>query len=213
MFEQGDDISMDMATPPPSEQSNRTFIIAAGILAGVVFISIVCMALYALVYLPQQKAGQSAQQATIEAQNALIAEAMTQTLQAGAIATQSVPTNAPATQTLAPVATQTPVIAEATSSDPTALLEAYATQTAIAAMGQIVTPQATLSANQAITATWSALNTQVANNLLTATVTPGGSMPTSGFADEVGLPGLMVMAIALVVVILLARRLRTAPMQ
>jgi uncharacterized protein (TIGR03382 family) len=38
-------------------------------------------------------------------------------------------------------------------------------------------------------------------------------MPASGFADDVGLPGLLVMALALVVVILLARRLRAVPNQ
>jgi hypothetical protein len=189
MFEQGDEINMDMAAPPPAEQSNRTFIIAAGLLAGVVFISIVCMALYALVYLPRQKAGQSAQQATIEAQNALIAQAMTQTMSAGALATQVEFTKLAPTQNVVPVkvASQTPVMAVAT--------------------------QTPFVVNQAMTATWSALNTQVAIGLLTPTATLNAAMPTSGFADEVGLPGLMVMAIALVVVILLARRLRAAPTQ
>jgi hypothetical protein len=187
MFEQGDDINMDVAAPPPSEQSNRTFIIVAGILAGVVFISIVCMALYALVYLPQQKAGQSAQQATIEAQNAMIAQAMTQKMQAFAAGAQASPTS---------TATSVPPLALAS---PTPLL-AVASQTP----GVV---------DAAMTATWSALNTQVAVGLLTPTATPGAGMPTSGFADDVGLPGLVVMAFALVVVILLARRLRTVPTQ
>jgi len=191
MFEQGDEFNMDTmdeAAPQPAEQSNRTFIIVAGVLAGIVFISIVCMALYALVYLPQQKAGQSAQQATIEAQNAMIAQAMTSTMQAFALGAQATSTK---------VATAIPTLALAT---PTPLL-AVPTQTQV-------------NESAALTATWAALSTQVAVGLLTPTATQGtGSMPTSGFADEVGLPGLMVMAFALVVVILLARRMRTVPNQ
>ncbi|OGN73675.1 MAG: hypothetical protein A2X25_15055 [Chloroflexi bacterium GWB2_49_20] len=185
MFEQGDDIEMDMAAPPPPEQSNRTFGIIAGLLAAVVFLSIVCMALYALVYLPRQKAGQSAQQATIEAQNALIARAMTQTMQAFAAGAQASPTSVATSVPTHPLASPTPLLAVA-SQPPV---------------------------NAAMTATWSALNTQVAVGLLTPTATQGAGMPTSGFADDVGLPGLVVMAFALIIVILLARRLRAVPTQ
>jgi hypothetical protein len=71
------------------------------------------------------------------------------------------------------VATNTPVVAQATV-DP-----ALATAAA----------QATLSALQ-------------------ATATPT-ALPSTGFADEVGLPSLLLMGGALVVVIFLARRLRT----
>jgi hypothetical protein len=185
MFEQGDDFNTDTDAPQPSEQSNRTFIIVAGVLAGIVLISIVCMALYALVYLPQQKSAQSAQQATIEAQNALIAQAMTSTMQAFAARTQAAPTSTATVVPPLPLASPTPLLAVPTQ-----------TQVVI---------------DLPMTATWSALNTQGALGLLTATAT--GGMPQSGFADEVGLPGLVVMAFALVVVILLARRLRTVPTQ
>lgn len=43
----------------------------------------------------------------------------------------------------------------------------------------------------------------------TLTTTPS-ALPTSGFADDVGLPGLFMMALLLVGVIFLARRLRSA---
>jgi ABC-type antimicrobial peptide transport system permease subunit len=186
MFEQGEDLNLDEPTPPPAGRSNRTFIIVAGILGGIVFISIVCMAVYALFYLPQQKTRQSAQQATIEVQNQLISQAMTQTMIAvGARASQEAATQK------APEKTATTVILS--SSTP---VLAIATET------QVVDPAA-------LTATFVANNTQVALSSLTPTRTPTSSMPTSGFADEIGLPGLVVMAIALVAVILLARRLRT----
>jgi len=60
------------------------------------------------------------------------------------------------------------------------------------------------------TATIGAAYTQAAAAQLTVVPTTT-ALPTTGFADEVGLPGLVVMALAFVIVILLARRLRTAP--
>ena len=62
----------------------------------------------------------------------------------------------------------------------------------------------------AATATVGAALTQAAVAQLTVVVTTT-AQPTTGFADEFGLPGLVVMALAFVIVILLARRLRVAP--
>jgi hypothetical protein len=38
-------------------------------------------------------------------------------------------------------------------------------------------------------------------------------MPRTGFFDDIGLPGLIILAIALVAVIFLARRMRKAPVK
>ncbi|MBC8506818.1 MAG: hypothetical protein H8D34_18290, partial [Chloroflexi bacterium] len=60
-----------------------------------------------------------------------------------------------------------------------------------------------------LTATMGALFTQQASNLLT--VTPiSTQLPSAGFADDVGLPGLLALAGAMILVIFLARRLRTS---
>ena len=40
--------------PPPEESSNRTFLVVAGILLGIVLLSIACFAGYALLVLPKQ---------------------------------------------------------------------------------------------------------------------------------------------------------------
>jgi len=62
------------------------------------------------------------------------------------------------------------------------------------------------------TATVAAALTQAAQAQLTVTSLPTSTLlPDTGFIDDVGAPGLAVMAMALVVVILLARRLRAAP--
>lgn len=62
------------------------------------------------------------------------------------------------------------------------------------------------------TATVAAALTQAAQAQLTVTGLPTSTLlPNTGFIDDVGAPTLAVMALALVLVILLARRLRTSP--
>jgi ABC-type antimicrobial peptide transport system permease subunit len=45
----------------------------------------------------------------------------------------------------------------------------------------------------------------------TQTALAGGGMPTTGFFDQVGLPTLIILALALIAVIFLARRMRKSP--
>jgi LPXTG-motif cell wall-anchored protein len=59
------------------------------------------------------------------------------------------------------------------------------------------------------TATVSALLTQAASTATTRTPTVT-ALPVTGFAEDVGVPGLVGLALVLIVVIFLARRLRTA---
>lgn len=185
MLGQDNDFNLDNDALPPlkAESNNRTFLIAAGILAGVVLLSIACMAAYALIFRPQQKAATEAQEATIQAQNAQVAQAMTQTADASAWTPTALPSPlATATNTPGRTPSPTPVLAVLNS--PTATIDP-------------------------LVATNAALQNQAA--LATPTVTATAAMPMSGFADEVGLPGLVILAVALVVVILLARRLRASP--
>ena len=60
------------------------------------------------------------------------------------------------------------------------------------------------------TMTVAAAFTQIAVSTQTIVVT-STALPNTGFADDVGAPGLMLLAVALVVVIFLVRRLRAAP--
>ena len=39
-------------SPPPEESDNRTFLIAAAILGGITLLSLICMAIYAIVVVP-----------------------------------------------------------------------------------------------------------------------------------------------------------------
>lgn len=180
MFEEGDSLDLNAAPPPAEVSRNRTFLVAAGILAGVVFLSFVCMAAYALIILPIQNTQRAQAQATFDVQNTKIAQAQTQTLEASLWTVEPL---------ASPEATETatPVIAIATN-----------------------TPAPTINPAQATAA---ALQTQAAIALLTPTSTAVSALAETGFADDVGIPGLVVMGIAFVVIILLARRLRAAPIR
>jgi hypothetical protein len=177
------------ATPPPSSGNNRTFLIAAGIL-GLIFI----LALVGLVIFAINRFGggsQAARVAQINATNTAAVQALTQTSVASTrIALANLPTSTP----LAPTATlrpsSTPVLVVAT--------------TEVVASG--------LSQDDARTATVAALLTQAAGAQLTSTLLGPTStaLPTTGFADEVGLPGLFGLGLVLLAVIFITRRLRTA---
>jgi hypothetical protein len=179
MLDQGNDPNLNpVPEQPVEESSNRTFMVAVGILGGLVFITIICVLVYAFVLGPRLATQKANTQATLEAHNAQIQGAMTATAQAASWTSTPLPS---------PIATNTPVL-------------------------NIPTATST-SLYDPLTATMAALYTQAAIAQLTPTSTvlaPEG-LPKGGFADEYGIPGLIIMAAVLVVVIFLARRLRAVP--
>lgn len=180
----GDDLNFDDEEAPLEEASNRTFLIAAGILGGIVLLSIACLAGYALVILPQQRAAQQAvEENALATQNAQVNDALTAT--GVAFDLSQTPQ---ATETLPP--TETLVVAQPTATD---------------------TPEFTFTPDPA-TQTVAAGFTQLAESTSTVIATTT-ALPTSGIADEFGLPGLVIAAMVLVAVIFLARRLRASPTQ
>jgi saccharopine dehydrogenase-like NADP-dependent oxidoreductase len=162
---------------PPEESSNRTFLIIAGALGGLVLLGILCVAGYLIFTRSsnQQAEANALQQATQQA--ATIQVGLTQTA-----AVQAITQTAAVTNTVPP--TNTPVVAQATAtSSPT---PDPATATVAAAFTQIAV------STQTVIATSTAL-------------------PNTGFIDDMGASGLLMMSIALVVVIFLVRRLRATP--
>jgi hypothetical protein len=167
---------------PEGGNDNRTFWIVAGIIGAVLVLALVCMVVYAMVFMPQRRDAQSTQAAKINIQNTSVAMAAGMTAQAQA-------------WTLTPTITNTPAPITATSS-PTPVL------------APTDTPSEPGVTQDPRTATVSALLTQQAGGLTTTPTTT--QLPDTGFADDVGIPGMIALAAALVVVIFLARRLRTA---
>jgi hypothetical protein len=170
----------EVGSAEPEEKSNRTFVIAAGAVGGLLVVSMICLAAYALWWAPRQQEARNAQATQIILDNTKMAEQLTAT--AGALH----PTNTKApTKTPIPTATMTPtaVVVVASPTPTSAATIDPGIATAIA--------QATLAAAQG----------------------GGGSptptaLPATGFADEVGLPGLVLLGVLLVVVVIVSRQLR-----
>lgn len=166
--------------PPPEEADNRTFLIAAGVLGGITLLSLICMAIYAILIVPGRRNAQNAQLTEIAAQNTQAAVAQIQTM------TASVPT-----------ATSTPTTTRTPTASPTAVI-AQATNTPN--VSPTVGPR---------TATVAALLTQAALQTQTVLPT-STALPDTGFADDVGAPSLLALGVVFMAIIFLVRRMRTA---
>jgi len=174
---------------PEEANNNRTFMIAVGILGGIILISVACLG---AVYLFSRQNKATTQQTdvsavattTAAAMQLLIDQSLTATFEA---AIQPTITSTPLPTATLPVSAPSPV----NTPDP-------------------ANPPGLAGTQVAATATVGAAYTQAAAAQLTIVPTTT-ALAGTGFADEYGLPGLVVMALAFVIVILFARRLRTAP--
>lgn len=179
--------STNQEPPKNDDGGNRNFKIAVGIIAGIFVISLIGLALYIFLGQPSQTQALRATAAVINANNTATAISATQS--AGLNIQRLTQTAGAPTNTAIP-ATNTPVVAVASATPDL-------TATSIAAG---------LSDPAARTATVAAFQTQVAaSTQITGTVT---ALPQTGFAEDVGLPGLLGAAAILLLVIFLARRLR-----
>ena len=170
---------------PPKPRGNRTFLIAVAIVGIIIVVALILLLLVAPKLLANQRLAQQEQAAQINAANT--ATAMYATSQA-----------------LLAQATKTP------TRTPNAVGGAVATKTPVVVVREN-TPMASggsgLSAAEL--ATVSALQTQMAGRGVVGTPGPTSTaLPTTGFADEIGLPMMAGLAIILVAVIVLSRRLR-----
>lgn len=174
-----------------SRSSNRTFLIVAGILGGILLIALLAIAAYAVLYLPGRDTGQQTQVAAINATNTAVAEEAQLTAVAyRATMTPTFTATLPPsnTPTMTPSSTSTPVLAP--------------TNTPVPADGTL---------DPAATETVAALLTQQAVAGGAATLIPTATaLPDTGFADDFGVPGLVLVAAVLMVIIILSRRLRTS---
>ena len=183
----------NLETIATSKGSNRTFLVVAGILGGILLIALLAIAGYALVILPGRDTGQQTQVAEINATNTAIAEGaqLTALVMRGTITPTFTATLPPATETLTPgptnTATATPVLAPTN------------------------TPEPTVEGTQDPgTATVAALLTQQAEEGEETPIPTATALPETGFADDFGVPGLLLVAGVLMVVIILSRRLRVS---
>ena len=91
--------------PEGGEGNNRTFLIAAVVLGGIVLLSLVCMAVYALLIMPGQKASAQATSNANAAANTQVAMVQQQTQEAALFTPTLLPT-----ETAVPEPTETLVV-------------------------------------------------------------------------------------------------------
>jgi cytoskeletal protein RodZ len=178
----------EVGAPLPEESSNRTFIIAAAGIGGLLVLSMICLGVYALVIAPRQQEARIAQLTQVPEENTQTALGLTQTAQAGQATATPQPTDTPQ-PSATPTATPTEVVVVPTETEITSL-STVAPQTATAAA------QATADA---------AAQAQTPTRTPTAT-----ALPATGFADEAGLPTLLLVGAALVAILIVVRRLRVS---
>ncbi len=176
-------------TVTTSRGSNRTFLVVAGILGGILLLALLAIAAYAVVILPGRDTGQQTQVAAINATNTAVAEESQLTAVARQITLTPTftATNTPTkTSTPTPTNTSTPVLAPTNTPEPVSLDPGTATVSAL------LTQQAAVGGADG------------------TPIPTSTALPDTGFADEFGVPGLLLIAGVLVVVIILSRRLRAS---
>jgi hypothetical protein len=176
--------------PGGKKPSNRNFLLALALLGGILVVAVAALLAVVFLVMPGRNAAQNQQRALQLAANTATAQAATSDAQKAIILLTPSATPLPSATSLVATATITPVIAPA------------ATKILVTATSTNVSdPQkATLAAQQ----------TQLAAGKFTGTViTTTTALPSTGFAEEVGLPGLLGVGAALIVIIFLARRIRT----
>jgi len=199
MSENPNGLNQDGAeVPPPGTSGNQGFILVVSILGGIFLIALIVMAIYVVQVLPRnraQQATQIAQQMLTNTATVLVRTQATTTKPANTVT--SLPPTATLTNTAVNTATNTPTMVKPTSTS----VVAVATQTP-GSLPEGVDPK---------TATVSALLTQAAQAKLTITALPSSTaLPKTGFAEDVGIPGLFGLTLFLIAVIFLVRRMRAS---
>ncbi len=190
----------EVTSAPLEQGENRTFVIAAAALGGLIVLSLICLGVYALVLQPRQRQAAIERPTEIMLTNTAVAVGLTEAAAEQIATFTPLPSNTPQpsatprpTNTASP--TPTPVIVLPTNTP---------TSTPFTTLATVGPETATAAAQQ--TATALALGGGAATPTRTPTPT---ALPTTGFGDEVGLPGLAGLAAVFLAVIILSRRLRT----
>jgi hypothetical protein len=178
---------------------NRNFLLALGVLGGIFLLLIIGLV---LLFLSRQPGADEA--ASIQLTNDAIYAANTQTAGAATLIAVEMltpsPTSIPTNTNVPPTPTRTSVVALATA---TATLDP-----ALAAISTATSSPVAGSTTGTVPAVLTQVAEQTRTQVVVLTLTATARLPQSGFAEDVGLPGLFGLALGLVMVIVLVRRLR-----
>ncbi|MFH1524567.1 MAG: hypothetical protein ABIF04_06355 [Chloroflexota bacterium] len=200
MLDEGKDINPENTDAQPEGSGNRTFIIVGGILGFLIFLTLLAGVAYVLWIGPQLTTQRNAAQATIQAENVLIAQQMTSTAEVALWSPTPEPTLTPSPTPTVPSKTPTVASRTPTASSTPVVVANTPTLTSTTDPATLAAQQTELSQQMA--------STSLALGTLATIATVDTDLPTTGLFDQVGLPSLILSTLALVMVILLVRRLR-----
>jgi hypothetical protein len=161
-------------------------------LGGLFLLILIIMAVYVALILPRSRAARESEIARINTANTATAAVLTKVAVSARLTLD------------APTATPLPT----NTSVPTATKPAP-TSTNVVAQPSSTSTQGIAAPVDTRTATVAALLTQAAQARLTSTYLPTATgLPKTGFAEDVGIPGLAIAALLLVAVIFMVRRMR-----
>ena len=198
----------EVTSEPLEQGENRTFVVVAAALGALIILSLICLGVYALVLQPRQRQAAIERPTEIMLTNTAVAVGLTEAALEQIATFTPLPSNTPQPSatprptntgipTTTPTPTPTPVIVLPTNT-PTR------TPTPFTTLATVGPETATAAAQQTATAL------ALGGGAATPTSTPSPTaLPTTGFGDEVGLPGLAGLAAVFLAVIILSRRLRT----
>ena len=184
--------------PPPEESQNRVFVLVALGLGGLFIVGLILIALFAFVIAPGQRRARSAAATGTAQGNQALAQVLTETALAGLGGEDK--TQAPPATAIGAAVTNTPLI------PPSATNTLPPTNTHTPGPSPTVAAAASASPQPLKTRT---PTPSLVGGVKTATRLPTSTaLPATDFADDVGVPGLILLGVGLVAVLIVARRLR-----
>ena len=185
--------------PPPEESQNRIFVLVALGLGGLFIVGLILIALFAFVIAPGQRRARSAAATGTAQGNQALAQVLTETALAGLGGEDK--TQAPPATAIGAAVTNTPLIPpSATNTLPPTITNTPGPSPTVNLAAATASPQPLKTRTP---------TPSLAGGVKTATRLPTSTaLPTTGFADDVGVPGLILMGLGLVAVLFVARRLR-----
>lgn len=197
----------------PKGKGGRTFITIVGVIGAVVVLAVIALIIYFIVSKGQLTNQFQEQAAQINANNTATAMVATQdSVQEVARMTEKAmlpPTWTPtlvASSTRAPSATPRPT--NTTIPTATPLSAEARTATVVAFLTQPVQGGTSATLVAQVTSAQTTQATRVVRTPTTTAATSPTALPTTGFADDIGLPGMFGLALALILVVFLVRRIR-----
>ncbi len=213
-YDEYQDPNIEQPPDGNGKKPGRTFLTILAIVGSIFVLAIIILIAFVVINRNRTATRFQQQAATINAENTAVAQVASET---AAVLIQRMTEKAmPPTWTLTSAAiatatrTSTPLPPTRTATQAVAVDSAARTSTVAAFLTQVAQKTTVTNATATKASAANATATKATTLIATATKRTGTTtaLPSTGFAEDVGLPGLFGTALALVAIIILARKLR-----